>query len=105
MRFSAGTLTSWKLIQPVEPARTPNLPWISPRVTPGECRSTMKEESASEGLEVVGFVLTVTSARSALEAREIHIFSPFRVYESPSRLAEVRIAATSDPMPGSVKTP
>ena len=39
----------------------------------------MKEVSPSEGLDEDEFVLTVTNARSALEASEIHIFSPLRM--------------------------
>src|SRR5512147_1650059 len=76
MRLATGTLTSVNEIQPVEPARTPSLPCRSPVLTPALCRSTMNDDSPSDGFRLDEFVLTVTNARSALEAREIHIFSP-----------------------------
>src|SRR5258708_33521339 len=40
---------------------------------------------------------------SAKPARLIHIFSPFNIHSSPSRLAVDRAPTTSEPAPGSVK--
>ena len=37
-------------------------------------------ERPSEARVALGLVFAVTSAKSALEAREIHIFSPFSTY-------------------------
>ena len=85
-----AALTRVRLTWPLPFLRTPIVvkPGLSlPVFTPSLCRSTMKDESSSDGFRagercpglVERFVLTVTSARSALEAREIHIFSPLRM--------------------------
>ena len=50
-------------------------------------------------------VLTVINARSALDASEIHIFSPFNIYPSPTCFEDIRMAATSEPIPDSVNAP
>src|SRR4051794_22702687 len=50
-----------------------------------------------------GSVFANTSAWSATVAYEIQFFWPFNTYVSPSRRAVERIAATSDPAPGSVR--
>ena len=49
-----------------------------------------------------GSVFATTSWWSATVAYEIQFFWPLRTYVSPSRRACVRMAATSEPAPGSV---
>jgi hypothetical protein len=51
----------------------------------------------------LGSVFANTSAWSATDAYEIQFFCPFSTYTSPRRRAVVRIAATSEPAPGSVR--
>src|SRR3954468_1773821 len=98
--FAAGTSTFWKKSSPVEPAQIPSLCSVSRVDTPGHSRSTMKAEIPL--CFASGSVLAKTSWWSATVAYEIQFFWPFNTYPSPSRRADVRIEATSDPAPGSV---
>ncbi len=100
-RFSAGTATFSKKSSPVEPAQIPSLFSISAVDTPGHSRSTMKAEMPL--CFASGSVLANTSWWSATRAYEIQFFCPLRTYVSPSRRAVVRIEATSEPAPGSVR--
>src|SRR5712691_6216119 len=100
IRFSAGTSTFSKKSSPVEPAQTPSLCSVSAVVKPLKPFSTRK--ALMPLCFAPGSVFANTSVWSATDAYEIQFFWPFRTYVSPSRRAVVRIAATSDPAPGSV---
>ena len=50
----------------------------------------------------VGSVLQATTNRSALNPLVMNVLDPLTAYSSPSRTAVVRMAARSDPAPGSV---
>ena len=78
----------------------PSLFSVSRVVTPVQSRSTMNAEMPL--CFAAGSVFAKTSWWSATDAYEIQFFWPLRTYVSPSRRAVVRIAATSEPAPGSV---
>ena len=78
----------------------PSLFSVSCVDTPFQPRSTMN--ALIPLWPASGSVFATTSWWSATDAYEIQFFWPLRTYVSPSRRACVRMAATSEPAPGSV---
>ena len=95
----AGTRTPSRTSSAVAWPRSPSLPWISRRVSPGASAGT---RNALTPLWPAPPVRAKSSTTSAHVPLVMNILLPVIVYVSPSRTARVVRLAASEPVPGSV---
>ena len=96
----AGTATSSRMTSRVSAACQPIFGSGSPNDSPGAGASTRNVLIPRRPASGAVFAATIsTSARPALV---MNILRPFSRYPAPSRTAELVMAATSEPEPGSV---
>jgi hypothetical protein len=98
--LSAGTRQSLKKISPVVEPLMPIFGSIRPTSNPGASASTTNAEMPA--WPAAGSVFAKTTYTPATPAFVMNRFDPLMTYSSPSRRASERIAAESEPEPGSV---
>ena len=99
-RFAAGMRQSLKKISPVVEPLMPIFGSIRPTSKPGASASTTN--ALIPAWPASGSVFANTTYTDATPAFVMKRLPPFRTNSSPSRTAVVRIAALSEPEPGSV---
>ena len=97
---SAGTRQSRKTTSLVSLARMPSLSSFRPGVIPGLPRSTMNAEMPRWARALS--VTAITTITSPMLPWVMNVLVPLMTHPSPSRAADTRIAAASDPAVGSV---
>src|SRR4051794_15514475 len=99
-RFSAGTRQSVKVMTAVSEARIPSLCSSRSTFMPGVPFWTTNDLIAARPSDLSSVAQTTTLSARSPEVTKI--FSPLRMYSSPSLRAVVDRFAESEPMPGSV---